>query len=234
MKSSNYRIKKPIIDTDNYYGFKLRYRDGFGDRYVMRDMFKRDYGRIPQKPKTVIDIGAHIGLFSLTAIRAGAEKIYAFEPEIFNYELLSHNMKINGLEDKVLCINKGIGTRGQAKLYIHPINSGGSSTYLGLAKDLTPQNYQIVNLISIRDIFDNYNIKYCDLLKIDCEGSERDIINDLDDDLTSKIEQISLEIHDMQLIESSVEKLKKWYSAECTNLGSRSGKTAWVFRKNNQ
>lgn len=230
MKSGKYRIAKPIIDNENYCGFKIRHRDAYGDRYSMRDMLKRDYTKIPSNPKTVIDIGAHIGMFSLAAIRSGAEKIYAFEPEASNFEILCHNMKINGFEKRVTCVNKGVGKAGKAKLYIHPFNGGGSSTYT-LDNRLDVNNYQIVDLISISDVFDNYNIRYCDVLKLDCEGSERDILNDLDEDFISKIGQISVEIHDSTLIGGIVTKFSKWYSAECMNLESRSKGNAWVFKK---
>jgi FkbM family methyltransferase len=229
MRSNNFRIVKPILDTNNYCGFKLRFRDGFADRYIMRDMLKRNYGNIPQNPKTVIDIGAHIGLFTLAAIRAGAEKIYAFEPEISNFEILCHNIKINGYEERVICIKKGVGAPGETKLYIHPTNSGGSTTYLTLYKDLNSNNYQKIDIISIHDVFDLYNIKYCELLKLDCEGSERDIINEFDYCLASKTGQIYVEIHDKKLIEELVKKLREWYEAECTNPGGHKGGNAWVF-----
>lgn len=232
MKLGKYRVAKPILDTANYCDFKLRFRDGFGDRYVMRDMLKRGYYvKIPKNPKTVIDIGAHIGPFALAAIRAGAEKVYAFEPEEFNYELLCHNIKINGYENRVECIKLGVGAPGQAKLYIHPSNSGGSSTYLGLVKGLEASKYQTINIISIHDVFKNYNIKYCDLLKVDCEGSDADILNELDEYLIDRIGQISVEIHDRSLVNGFIDKLKKWYETECTNLGERRGGNGWVFRK---
>jgi len=231
MKSDNFRVEKTIVDTEDYCGFKLRFRDDFADRYIMRDMLKRNYAKIPKNPKTVIDIGAHIGLFTLASIRAGAKKVYAFEPEESNYELLCHNIKINGYEDRVNCIKLGVGAVGQTKLYIHPKNSGASSIYLDADKALEAGKYQVINIISIHDVFKNYDINYCDILKIDCEGSDRDILNELDEDLVSRIGQISVEIHDRSLIEGFVEKLKKWYAAECTNLGRRGGGNAWVFRK---
>ncbi len=231
IKPDKFRVEKTILDTEDYCGFKLRFRNDFADRYVMRDMLKRDYTKIPKNPKTVIDIGAHIGLFTLAAFRSGAEKVYAFEPEEFNFELLCHNIKINGYEDRVNCIKLGVGTPGQAKLYIHPKNSGASSIYLDADKALETSKFQTIDIISIHDVFKNYNINYCDILKIDCEGSDRDILNELDEDLVTRIGQISVEIHDRSLIKGFVEKLNKWYDAECTNLRRRGGGNAWVFRK---
>lgn len=232
MKANVYRAVKTIIDIEDYCGFKLRYRKDSGDGFVMRDMLKRDYYiKIPKNPKIVIDIGAHIGPFALAAVRAGAEKVYAFEPEEYNYELLCHNIKINGYEDRVECIQLGVGAPGQVKLYNHPSNTGGSSIYLSADKRLDAYNYQTISIISIHDVFKKYNIQYCNLLKVDCEGSDRDILNELDEYLVEKIGQISVEIHDRSLIDGFVDKLKKWYEAECTNSGERGGGNGWVFRR---
>jgi FkbM family methyltransferase len=233
MESNNYRVVKPILDTDNYCGFKIRYRKDFSDRYIMIDMLKRNYGNIFPNPKTVIDIGAHIGLFTLAAMRAGAEKVFAFEPEVSNYELLCHNIKVNGFGKKVKCIKMGVGTRGKAKLYIHQNNSGGSSTDISIDKRLNPDNFQIIDVISIHDVFDSYKIKFCDLLKLDCEGSEKNIINEIDEALAGKIGQISVEFHYTNLIDEFVDKLSKWYKAECTNPGIHKGGNAWVFTRKN-
>lgn len=40
---------------------------------------------------TVVDVGAHIGSFSLASIINGASKVYAFEPSQFNYRVLVKN-----------------------------------------------------------------------------------------------------------------------------------------------
>lgn len=226
---NNYRVVKPLIDVRDYCGFKLRFRDGFADRFVLRDVLKRDnaYARLAPNAKTVIDIGAHIGMFSLAAVNLGAEKVYAFEPEESNYELLCHNIKINGLENRVVCVNKGVGFPGETKLFIHPTNSGGSSTLIEINKDLNQQNYQTVEIISIHDVFRDYKIEHCDLVKIDCEGNEKDIINDLDDGLARKIDQLSIEFHDIELVNKLILRLQKWYRARCVNPGKYGN--SWIF-----
>ena len=41
---------------------------------------------------TVVDVGAHIGAFSISSIVHGASKVYAFEPSQFNYKVLVKNL----------------------------------------------------------------------------------------------------------------------------------------------
>ena len=50
------------------------------------------------------DIGANIGLYSCYAAKSTDCKVYAFEPSIFNLELLGRNISLNRLTDKVIII----------------------------------------------------------------------------------------------------------------------------------
>lgn len=222
---TEYKADKDIEDHE-YNGFKLRIRKNYRDENVVKEIFYENHYRIPKQLRIVIDIGANIGTFSLLAARAGAE-VYAFEPEQYNYEILCYNAEINGYQDKIHCIKAGVGTPGKTKLYVHPDNAGGTSAYFNIAKGLDVKKYQIVDFISIHEVFDKYNIKYCDLLKLDCEGSENEIIRDLDDGLVSRIGQISAELHNNKLKEGFLKKLGKWFKAENTSRRNR----IWVFTK---
>ena len=50
------------------------------------------------------DIGANIGLYSVYAAKRYNCKVCAFEPSIFNLELLGRNISLNGLTDNVTII----------------------------------------------------------------------------------------------------------------------------------
>jgi len=215
-------------DTD-YFGFKLRLRRYYYDHGTVREILQGDFYKLPSNPKIVIDIGANIGLVALLMARAGAE-VYAFEPELYNYETLCHNVEINGYQDKIHCIKEGVGNREMTKLYVNPVASGATSFYMGNG-GLEVDKYQIVSSVTIRDVFDKYKIEHCDLLKLDCEGAEKDIINDFDDDLASKVDQISVEIHDKVEGQKLIDKLKQWYGTECTYMKKKRNNHIWVFKK---
>ena len=221
------KMNHPILPDKEFFGFKVRTRENFHDEKIINEILNEvlDIYKIPSNAKVVIDIGANIGCVSLRAARYGAT-VYAFEPEIYNFETLSHNVLVNNLSDKIKCINLGVGNPGETKLFMHQKNSGMISSKQqnnGLIID----NPEICNFISIKDVFNNYNIEYCDLLKLDCEGSEEDIIRDLDDDLVKKIEQISVEIHGSREVRNELlKKLSKWYT--CVGISRRE----WVCQKN--
>ena len=50
------------------------------------------------------DIGANIGLYSCYAAKARSCKIFAFEPSVFNLELLARNIYLNHLTSHVVII----------------------------------------------------------------------------------------------------------------------------------
>jgi len=208
-------IEKRINEDAEFYGFMFRTRKRCFDENVIRGVLSiPDLYCFPADMKVAVDIGAHIGAFSLLAARAGAE-IYAFEPEKGNYDVLCHNVEVNGYKDKIHCVELGVGNPGEAKLYLHPGNLAAPSVYFineFITRQLDPSISQMITLISIHDVFEKYNIGYCDVLKLDCEGAEKDIIADLDDDLASRIGQVSVEFHmDSQDMRS---RLRKWFPIE--------------------
>lgn len=209
-----YTIDRPYNEDKEYFGFKMRTRRRYHDENIIVQCLdeERDVYRMPKEPKCVIDIGANIGCISLVSAKRGSNVI-AFEPCNENYETLRYNVAVNGFEDKVKCVQLGVGRPGLTKLYVHPTNSGATSSYLE-QRGLEEDKFQEVNFITIKDVFKNYEVDYCDFLKLDCEGSENDIINDFDDELASKVGQISVEFHNKHLVKPLIDKLSQWYNVE--------------------
>ncbi len=116
----------------------------------------------------IIDIGAHIGYYTLIAsTQAGKNgKVYAFEPDPRNFELLKKNVSINRC-DNVILINKAVTTKGgNIKLYLNKQNTGDHRTY-----DSQDNRESIfIESVSLDDYFKN--IKKINLIKIDIQGAE--------------------------------------------------------------
>ncbi len=219
------KVKRNVVADRDFFGYKMRTRVRYYDEKILAEELDPDKNmyRIPDNLDVMIDIGAHIGGTTLRAAKAGAT-VFAFEPELYNYETLCYNVRRNRLHDRVHHVNQGVGKPGRTKLYVHDRSSGTTSSYLeqsGLVED----NYQITSFIDLHRVFKHYDIKHCGLLKMDCEGGEIDIIRELDDELVSRIDQISLEFHNKGTIQELVNKLSQWYKPENTR------RYEWVFRK---
>ena len=56
--------------------------------------------------KTILwDIGANVGLYSIYAAKARNCQVIAFEPSVFNLELLARNIFINNLQKQIKILN---------------------------------------------------------------------------------------------------------------------------------
>ena len=92
--------------------FPLVYRENSTDALVISEILDPEKGctyclessKIPHMPdgfslkghSTVLDVGAHIGIFSRFALSEGVKHIIAYEPEPDNFNLLSKNLRTNG------------------------------------------------------------------------------------------------------------------------------------------
>jgi len=121
----------------------------------------------------VVDVGAHVGIFSIKAGFEVRERgiVVAIEPEPRNYVLLKYNVKLNDLESVVMTINKACGScHAKTKLYLasssrsHSINR----PYL--------QKYVEVELDTLDNITESLRLKGVNFLKIDVEGNELEVI----------------------------------------------------------
>lgn len=143
-------------------------------------------------PKTIVDIGANIGFFALRMKQLYPEaQIYCYEPFPPNFKRLHKLIRENQLSD-CQATQKGVsGSSGQAELHIHDKNTGGHSILPDQNTDSS--NVLGIELISLRDVFDGLNKPQIDILKLDCEGAEKDIILSLDAEQAANVKSIVFE-----------------------------------------
>ncbi len=153
------------------------------DDYQLRSM---DIGK-----GCILDIGAHIGSFSLAAAKMFPKaRIFCFEPSPANYASLRKNIQINNLRN-IHSFNKAVSSNEkEISICIDPVNSAANSIYgMKGAKVKVPS-------LSMEKIFLNNKIKKCAFAKIDCEGAEYDILLNAPNKILEKINQMVIEYHD--------------------------------------
>ena len=121
----------------------------------------------------VVDIGANFGYYTLiAAARVGKEgKVYAFEPEPGNYELLLKNISLNHYETIVPIQQAVSNRRGTTNLFVDKRNLGAPS----LAEKNVDRRQGIVAVetVSIDEFFKTVEgFGPIDFLKIDAQGAE--------------------------------------------------------------
>ena len=128
------------------------------------------------KPGMVmLDVGAHVGYFSLLAARlVGSEgKVFSFEPDPINYDLLVQNIELNQYGN-IFPVNSAVGDKvGSLTLFQTALDNGRHSTYHhGL-----PESGSVEVAVSTLDAFlDARDWPDIDLVKVDVEGAEMDVL----------------------------------------------------------
>ena len=119
---------------------------------------------------TVIDIGAHIGYYTLLAAKLVGDKgeVFAFEPEPRNYALLLKNIEINSYKN-VTPIKKAVFNKtGKVKLCLADFSGGHS-----LCRDVVHGVGTImVDAICLDEFFRDKDYRSIDIIKMDIEGAE--------------------------------------------------------------
>jgi len=161
----------------------------------MDECYIQGLGRpVPPSP-IVMDIGANAGYFSFFALsRFPDARVFAFEPLPANFRLLERQMTLNSSEN-LTCFPRAVaGEAGTVTLSYDARDS--FSTSATVFKDTPGQPDSVdVEAVTLHDVFTEYKIERCDLLKMDCEGAEYDILyRCLPEDLR-RIDQIAMEVH---------------------------------------
>ena len=171
----------------------------------------------------VIDIGANVGMVSiLLAKKFPFLKIYSFEPLKENYDNFIKNIELNNIPKGVITAeNKAVTKDGRLiTMSINSANKGGSSTtdVISINSIMTEENSQVES-ITLEEIFNKYNINKLKLLKIDCEGSEYEILYNTDTNLLKNIENLRGEFHENKNLtdEYDIDKLCEYVSKYIKN-----------------
>lgn len=171
---------------------KFAVREGTYDEHIVNSVWSDDYYirknfRI-NPGDVVVDIGAHIGSFTILASLLGA-KVIAYEPNKKNLELLANNILMNISTMPISVSGKAVGTKpGKAtllksdKLEDGKLNTG--AYYVGTGDG------EQVGVVSMKRVLAKAGP--VDFLKMDCEGCEYDI---LENTRLDRVKKIVVEYH---------------------------------------
>ena len=152
----------------------------------------KDRDFVIQPSDIVVDIGAHIGAFSIWAARqALTGKVYAFEPNTENYDLLLENRQLNKLTNLEVFNVAASDVNGEAAFY----NSEHSSVSHSLV-DPGAENTTKVRTVSLAGILTENRIERVNYLKIDAEGAEYLIVLNTPPEVLRRVDKIFIEYHD--------------------------------------
>lgn len=145
---------------------------------------------------TVVDVGANIGVFSVCQARRGA-RVFAYEPHPRAFANLASNLRANGVESLVSCVNAAVSnSEGSGWL---ATDTGSTSSRLSLT--VTREGFEVPT-VTLDASLAELGVSSVDLLKIDVEGTEIAVLAGA----SVTLERASAAIIEVHGLESEVDK----------------------------
>ncbi len=132
-----------------------------------------------QQPFSFIDIGANQGLYSLLAAgNSFCQQVFAFEPVSENYQYLTNNLRINDAGSKTLAFKAAIADHhGPYQIALKRGHSGAAS--MRHQQPTKSQRYETIQGINAADLHNIFRFIEDAIIKIDVEGFEKTVIDEL-------------------------------------------------------
>ncbi|OYW71065.1 MAG: hypothetical protein B7Z37_28785 [Verrucomicrobia bacterium 12-59-8] len=177
----------------------IHYRFNRGDLQSLREvMLEEVYAcDLPFQPRTVLDLGANIGLASVWFSKrthsalagSGPCFVLAVEPVPGNAEVAEMNFRGNHISGEV--IHAAVGLQSGEAWFEARMESN-----LGrLVKENAAAGYSRVPVVGIQDLLDRFPTGQVDLVKMDIEGGEEELLSH-DTDWLPKVKALLVEWHD--------------------------------------
>lgn len=165
------------IAVDSFGGFEIAYRKDTADEAVIKQSFDNDifFSGVPEyqpiEGDVIIDVGAHIGTFSiLSSSKVGSGKVFAIEASKDSFNLLRINVALNQCANISVYHLAITDKEGTCRLY-HGLQTWGHST----VKRLSRSN-ETVESCTLSTFLERNRIDECHFMKLNCEGGEFPIL----------------------------------------------------------
>jgi len=189
---NNKRIHFSVPNNLNYFRV---------DSFATKEPETLDWIDSMDEKAIVWDIGANVGLYSIYAAKSKNCKVFAFEPSIFNLELLGRNIFVNKLNDKIFIVPNALsGDMGINIMRLTTTEWGGAQSSYGASigwdgkpiKDIFTFNTVGLSMDQANSIM---KIPQPDYIKMDVDGIEHIILAN-GEKVLKKIKSILVEIND--------------------------------------
>ena len=167
-------------------------RNGTSDVAVFNQIFlyegyKIDFGF---EPEVIVDLGANIGLSAVYfKNKYPNSRIVCIEPELSNFNLLQKNVE---LYENITCLNAAIWCENKNLA----VNDQGLGHWGYMVQETTSKSNELIKAYSIDQLMHEMGLSRIDVLKIDIEGSEKELFEKNYRNWLCKVRAIIIELHD--------------------------------------
>ncbi len=149
--------------------------DGVALRFFWNGCYEfftlKTWSYLSSKSNVIIDIGAHTGAYTLTAVSSNSSaEVFAFEPHFMNFARLNINLRGNEFNPNIAYM-LGVGERNQ----VMPFSVSTDISYLSTGGSIGERTNSYITSIHVVKLDDFFSIEPHEkniLIKIDVEGFE--------------------------------------------------------------
>ncbi len=188
-------FKKEIIEINPpKIKYPVKLRKGSSDIKVFEQIFlARDYDLpVANKPQFIIDGGANVGFATVFFANKFPEaKIIAVEPEVSNFEMLIENTsKYKNVEARMSALwNKNSWLK---------VKDVGHGKYGFIVEEVATGEEGAFQAITLGEILANSGYREIDILKLDIEGSEKEVFSENQEQWLGRVKVLIIELHDVK------------------------------------
>ena len=174
----------------------LAFRPNTSDQWLLNKIFQeQEYNfKIANfEPRLILDCGANVGYSTAYfANKYPQAKIIAVEPEALNFKMLTYNTHFF---DNVTCINSAIWYK---EGYIKILPDMPGNTLAFMTEDTNADDPEALKTTTIAKLLTDLDFNEIDFLKVDIEGAEREVFDDIarPDEWLPKVKVMTIELHD--------------------------------------
>jgi FkbM family methyltransferase len=172
----------------------------------------------PNEGDTVVDIGAHMGRYTITSSKSvGASgKVIAVEAHPYNFRILQHNLRLNKLKN-VSALNCAVySKKARLKLYLPDEDLGYTMHHSLMTNYLTSKysneiqrRYIEVEADTLDNLLKVRGINEVNWIKIDVEGAEYEVLKGAKEILSANKDiSILVEVHGKDTYGPTIELLR--------------------------
>lgn len=175
------RLLRLPIKEENILGYKISAFNYDSIKFLFEEIFFKSHYFVELKNKkpVIFDCGANIGVASVFFKWMYPEsEIFAFEPDKNTFELLKKNIIQNRLENVSLFNFALTDKEGKIDFFTDSLKQG--SLTMSENSGRTPSDQKIlVDSACLSGIIRKKSVERIDLIKMDIEGSEKKVMEDL-------------------------------------------------------
>ena len=156
---------------------------------IFENLISGVYNDLDIEGRTVIDIGAGVGDTAILFALRGARRVIALEPYPSLYRRALVNIRVNGVEDRIILVNAALGSfDGEVCAEARDVNGYylfGPSSRCDVR----------VRMYTLRSLVKEFGVEENSALKMDCEGCEYETVLHADPGDLKVFKEIVIEYH---------------------------------------